>query len=66
MKHPAVPVSDQVVPGRPARALVGLSVRQPGRHGQARRASRPARARHGQARVLSHAHGPVAVVPTAR
>ena len=25
MKHPAVPVSDQVVPGRPARALVGLS-----------------------------------------
>jgi hypothetical protein len=39
MKHPAVPVSDQVVPGRPARALV---------------------------RVLSHAHGPVAVVPTAR
>ena len=40
MKHPAVPVSDQVVPGRPARAL--------GR------------------RVLSHAHGPVAVVPTAR
>ena len=42
MKHPAVPVSDQGVPGRPARA------------------------RQGQAPVLSHAHGPVAVVPTAR
>jgi nucleotide-binding universal stress UspA family protein len=66
-KYPGVPVSYQVVPGHPARALVGLSVRadlvvmgrhagHPGPHG-------PGTVRHA---VLSHAHGPVAVVPTAR
>lgn len=66
-KYPGVPVSHQVVPGHPARALIGLSVRadlvvmgrrtaHPGPHG-------PGRVRHA---VLSHAHGPVAVVPTAR
>ena len=66
-KYPGVPVSYQVVPGHPARALIGLSVRadlvvmgrhagHPGPHG-------PGRVRHP---VLSHAHGPVAVVPTAR
>ena len=66
-KYPGVPVSHQVVPGHPARALVGLTVRadlvvmgrhagHPGPHG-------PGRVRHA---VLSHAHGPVAVVPTAR
>ena len=66
-KYPGVPVSHQVVPGHPARALVGLSARadlvvmgrhagHPGPHG-------PGTVRHA---VLSHAHGPVAVVPTAR
>jgi nucleotide-binding universal stress UspA family protein len=66
-KYPGVPVSHQVVSGHPARALVGLSVRadlvvmgrhagHPGPHG-------PGRVRHA---VLSHAHGPVAVVPAAR
>jgi nucleotide-binding universal stress UspA family protein len=66
-KYPGVPVSHQVVPGHPARTLVGLSARadlvvmgrhagHPGPHG-------PGTVRHA---VLSHAHGPVAVVPTAR
>jgi len=66
-KYPGVPVSYQVVPGHPAQALIGLSVRadlvvmgrhagHPGPHG-------PGRVRHA---VLSHAHGPVAVVPTGR
>ena len=66
-KFPGVPVSHQVVPGHPARALIVLSARadlvvmgthagHPGPHG-------PGRVRHA---VLSHAHGPVAVVPTAR
>jgi nucleotide-binding universal stress UspA family protein len=66
-KYPGVPVSQQVVPGHPARALIGLSARadlvvmgkrggHPGPHG-------PGPVRHG---VLSHAHGPIAVVPSGR
>jgi nucleotide-binding universal stress UspA family protein len=66
-KYPGVPVSEQVVPGHPARALIGLSARadlvvmgrhdgHPGPHG-------PGPVRHA---VLSHAHGPIAVVPSGR
>jgi nucleotide-binding universal stress UspA family protein len=64
-KYPGVPVSQEVVPGHPGRVLVGLSARadlvvmgrhdgHPGPHG-------PGPVRHA---VLSHAHGPVAVVPS--
>jgi nucleotide-binding universal stress UspA family protein len=64
-KYPGVLVSQQVVPGHPARALIGLSARadlvvvgrlggHPGPHG-------PGPVRHA---VLSHAHGPIAVVPS--
>ena len=64
-KYPGVPVSQQVVPGHPARVLIGLSARadlvvmgrrggHPGPHG-------PGPVRHA---VLSHAHGPVAMVPS--
>lgn len=61
-KHPDVPVSQDVVHGHPGRALVGLSARTDlvviGRHA----------AHHGPASVLhavlSHAHGPIATVPT--
>jgi nucleotide-binding universal stress UspA family protein len=66
-KYPGVPVSQQVVPGHPARALIGLSApadlvvmgrrgEHPGPHG-------PGPVRHA---VLSHAHGPIAMVPTGR
>jgi nucleotide-binding universal stress UspA family protein len=66
-KYPGVPVSQQVVPGHPARALIGLSARadlvvmgkrggHPGPHG-------PGPVRHA---VLSHAHGPIAVIPAGR
>ena len=64
-KYPDVPVSHEVVHGHPARALIGLSARadlvvmgrtakHPGRQG-------PGSVRHA---VLSHAHGPVATVPS--
>jgi len=66
-KYPGVPVSHQVVPGHPARALVGLSARADlvvlGRHAAHPGPHGPGPVRHA---VLSHAHGPVAVVPTAR
>jgi len=66
-KYPGVPVNQEVVPGHPARALIGLSTRadvvvmgrhdgHPGPHG-------PGPVRHA---VLSHAHGPIAVVPAGR
>jgi nucleotide-binding universal stress UspA family protein len=66
-KYPGVPVSQQVVPGHPARALIGLSAHadlvvmgghggHPGPHG-------PGPVRHA---VLSHAHGPIAVIPSGR
>jgi nucleotide-binding universal stress UspA family protein len=62
-KYPDVPVSHDVVRGHPGRALVGLSARCDlvvvGRQA----------AHHGPGSVinavLSHAHGPVATVPTA-
>jgi nucleotide-binding universal stress UspA family protein len=61
-KYPGVPVSQDVVPGHPGRALAGLSARadlvvigrRPGLPGSGS-------VRHA---VLSHAHGPVAVVPS--
>jgi nucleotide-binding universal stress UspA family protein len=62
-EYPAVTVSQDIVHGHPGRALVGLSARadlvvlgrHPGSHG-------PGAVRHA---VLQHAHGPVAVVPSA-
>ena len=62
-KYPGVPVSQDVVHGHPGRALAGLSARadlvvigrHPGLPG-------PGSVRHA---VLNHAHGPVAVVPSA-
>jgi nucleotide-binding universal stress UspA family protein len=66
-KYPGVPVSQQVVPGHPARALIGLSARADlvviGRHGEHSGPHGPGPVRHG---VLSHAHGPIAVVPSGR
>jgi nucleotide-binding universal stress UspA family protein len=65
-KYPDVPVSQDVVHGHPGRALVGLSARADlvviGR-----RATHPGRPGPGAVRhaVLNHAHGPVAVVPSA-
>ncbi len=61
-KYPGVPVSQDVVHGHPGRALAGLSARADlvviGRH--------PGLPGSGSVRhaVLSHAHGPVAVVPS--
>lgn len=60
-KYPGVPVSQDVVHGHPARALAGLSARadlvvigrHPGLPG-------PGSVRHA---ALSHAHGPIAVIP---
>jgi len=66
-KYPGVPVSLQVVPGHPARALAGLSARADlvviGRHAAHPGPHGPGPVRHA---VLSHAHGPIAIVPTAR
>jgi nucleotide-binding universal stress UspA family protein len=66
-KYPGVPVSQQIVPGHPARALIGLSARADlvviGRHGEHPGPHGPGPIRHA---VLSHAHGPVAVIPSGR
>ena len=66
-KYPGVPVSQQVVPGHPARALIGLSVRADlvvmGRHGGHPGPHGPGPVRHA---MLSHAHGPIALVPSGR
>jgi nucleotide-binding universal stress UspA family protein len=66
-KYPGVPVSQQIMPGHPARALIGLSVRADlvvmGRHGGHPGPHGPGPVRHA---VLSHAHGPIAVVPSGR
>ena len=65
-KYPDVPVSQDVVHGHPGRALLGLSARADlvviGR-----RAVHPERPGPGSVRhaLLNHAHGPVAVVPSA-
>jgi nucleotide-binding universal stress UspA family protein len=64
-KYPDVPVSQEVVHGHPGRALVGLSTRADlvviGRHIRHHGRPGPGSARNA---LLSHAHGPVAVVPS--
>jgi nucleotide-binding universal stress UspA family protein len=66
-KYPGVPVSQQVVPGHPARVLIGLSARADlvvmGRRGAHTGPHGPGPVRHA---VLSHAHGPIAVIPSGR
>ena len=65
-KYPDVPVSQDVVHGHPGRALAGLSARADlvviGRHAGHPDRPGPGSVRHA---VLNHAHGPVAVVPSA-
>ena len=65
-KYPDVPVSQEVVHGHPARALIGLSARAD-LVVMGRRAKHPGRPGPGSVRhaVLSHAHGPVVTVPSA-
>jgi nucleotide-binding universal stress UspA family protein len=64
-KYPDVPVSADVVPGHPARALAGLSARVGlvviGRHDG--HSAGPGTVRHA---VLNHAHGSVAVIASGR
>ena len=65
-KYPDVKVSQDVVHGHPARALVGLSARADlvviGRHAAHAGRPGPGAVRHA---VLNHAHGPVVTVPSA-
>src|SRR5215469_905088 len=65
-KYPDVEVSQDLVHGHPARALVGLSARADlvviGRHARHAGLPGPGAVRHA---VLNHAHGPVATVPSA-
>jgi nucleotide-binding universal stress UspA family protein len=65
-KYPDVPVSEEVVHGHPARALVGLSARADlvvvGRHAKHPGLPGVGSVRHA---VLNHAHGPVVIVPSA-
>ena len=67
-KYPDVPAGQEVVPGHPARVLVGLSARADlvvlGRrvkHARHAGLPGPGSVRHA---VLSHAHGPVVIVPS--
>jgi nucleotide-binding universal stress UspA family protein len=64
-KYPDVPVSEEVVHGHPARALVGMSARADlvviGRQARHPGLQGPGAVRHA---VLNHAHGPVAVIPS--
>jgi nucleotide-binding universal stress UspA family protein len=66
-KYPDVPVSQDVVPGHPGRALAGLSARVGlvviGRHAGHSGVPGPGTVRHA---ILSHAHGPVAVIPSGK
>ena len=66
-KYPDIPVSQEVVHGHPGRALVGLSARADlvvvGRHAKHPGLPGAGSVRHA---VLSHAHGPIAVVPSGR
>ncbi len=65
-KYPDVNVSQDLVHGHPARALVGLSARADlvviGRHDRHTGLPGPGAVRHA---VLNHAHGPVVTVPSA-
>jgi nucleotide-binding universal stress UspA family protein len=65
-KYPDVKVTQDVVHGHPARALVGLSARADlvviGRHAAHAGRPGPGAVRHA---VLNHAHGPVVTVPSA-
>lgn len=65
-KYPDVKVSQDLVHGHPARALVGLSARADllviGRHAAHAGRPGPGAVRHA---VLNHAHGPVVTVPSA-
>jgi nucleotide-binding universal stress UspA family protein len=64
-KYPDVPVSQEIVPGHPARALVGLSARADlvviGRHAGHPSMQGPGTVRHA---VLNHAHGTIVIVPS--
>jgi nucleotide-binding universal stress UspA family protein len=64
-KYPDVKVTQDVVHGHPARALVGLSARTDlvviGRHAAHAGRPGPGAVRHA---VLNHAHGPVVTVPS--
>lgn len=64
-KYPGIPVCQEIVSGPPARVLVGLSARADlvviGRHPGHGDLPGPGAVRHA---VLSHAHGPVAIVPS--
>ena len=66
-KYPGVPVSQQIMPGHPARALIGLSAHADlvvmGRHNGHPSPHEPGLVRHA---VLSHAHGPIAVIPSGK
>jgi nucleotide-binding universal stress UspA family protein len=61
-KYPDVPVSQEAAHGHPGRALIGLSARADlvviGRHSGHQG---PGSVRHA---VLSHAHGPVVIIPS--
>ncbi|HLK02192.1 MAG TPA: universal stress protein, partial [Streptosporangiaceae bacterium] len=65
-KYPGVSITQDVVHGHPGRVLAGLSARADlvvlGRH-HTEGGTRPGTARVAHA-VLSHAHGPVIVVPS--
>jgi len=64
-KYPDVMVIQEVVPGHPARALVGLSARADlvviGRHAGHPGMQGPGTVRHA---VLNHAHGTIVIVPS--
>jgi hypothetical protein len=66
-KYPDVPVSQDVVTGHPGRALAGLSARVGlvviGRNVAHSGVPGPGTVRHA---ILSHAHGPVAVIPSGK
>jgi len=66
-KYPGVRVSQEVMPGHPGRALVGLSARAD-LTVMGRRAGHPGPQGPGTVRhaVLEHAHGPVVIVPSGR